>query len=61
MNEIMQLDEIREKLADRRLAVVADGARLHYNTLLAIRDGEKKNPTFETMRRLTLYFKEAAQ
>jgi hypothetical protein len=61
MNEIMQLDEIKTKLADRRLAVVADGARLHYNTLRAIRDGEKTNPTLETMRRLTVYFQEAAQ
>jgi hypothetical protein len=61
MNEIMQLDEIKTKLADRRLAVVADGARLHYNTLRAIRDGEKTNPTLETMRRLTLYFKGAAE
>jgi hypothetical protein len=60
MNEIMQLEEIREKLADRRLAIVANGARLHYNTLRAIRDGDKTNPTLETMRRLTEYF-EAAQ
>jgi hypothetical protein len=60
MNEIMQLEEIREKLADRRLAIVANGARLHYNTLRAIRDGDKTNPTLETMRRLTEYV-EAAQ
>jgi len=52
----MQLEEIREKLADRRLAVVADGARLHYNTLLAIRDRDATNPTIETMRRLSDYF-----
>jgi len=56
MNQIMQLEEIREKLADRRLAVVADGARLHYNTLLAIRDRDATNPTIETMRRLSDYF-----
>jgi len=61
MYQIMQLEEIREKLADRRLAVVADGARLHYNTLRAIRDGEKTNPTLETMRRLTAYFEGTAQ
>jgi len=59
--KIMQLDEIREKLLDRRLSVVADESRLHYNTLLAIRDGEKTNPTLETMRRLTAYFEGAAQ
>jgi len=56
MNEIMQLDEVREKLLDRRLSVVADLSRLHYNTLLAIRDGKKTNPTLETMRRLSDYF-----
>lgn len=51
----MTLDEIREALKDRRLAVVADACDLHYNTLLAIRDGEKINPTYTTISRLEAY------
>tara|TARA_R110002126_G_scaffold81132_1_gene200291 strand:- start:150 stop:401 length:252 start_codon:yes stop_codon:yes gene_type:complete len=50
-----RLERIREALKDRRLAVVADACGLHYNTLRALRDGEKTNPTYTTMSRLEAY------
>jgi hypothetical protein len=55
MTNDTRLERIREALKDRRLAVVADACGLHYNTLRAIRDGEKTNPTYTTMSRLEAY------
>jgi hypothetical protein len=54
------LQEVRQALQDRRLAVVADACNLHYNTLKAIRDGEMTNPTLTTMMRIEAYLKGAS-
>lgn len=51
----MRLEKIKEALKDRRLSVVADACNLHYNTLRALRDGEKTNPKHTTMSRLEAY------
>lgn len=51
----MDLEKIRIGLQDRKLTVVAHATGLHYNTVRAIRAGDHKNPTHETMQRLSEY------
>lgn len=49
------LHEIRVLLGDRRLMLVAEATGLHYNTIRDIRDGRRKNPTIETVQKLSDY------
>ena len=52
---MINLEEIRKQLSDRRLRVVSKEAGISYPTLLAIRDGENKNPQYNTMRKIIAY------
>lgn len=52
---MLSLDEIRKRLADRRLAVVAQAIGLSYVTLLDLRDAQRPNPTLRTMELLSDY------
>ena len=49
-------EDIKDKLQDRRLQLVADKTGLHYNTLKKLRDGEAKDPSYETIKALSDYF-----
>ena len=49
-------DECKEKLKDRTLAVVAENTGLHYNTLLRLRDGHAKEPSYKVIKTLSEYF-----
>lgn len=50
------LEEIRRKLKDRRLYMVAKATGVTYQTLLDIREGKTKNPTILTIEKLKGYF-----
>jgi DNA-binding XRE family transcriptional regulator len=52
------IEEIREKLKDRRINIVAHKIGVHRFTLYKIRDGETKNPSSLTLIKLNEYFNE---
>jgi DNA-binding Xre family transcriptional regulator len=52
---MLTLEEIAERLKDRRLSVVTQITGLHENTIAAIRDGKNTNPTLETLAKLSAY------
>lgn len=58
---MLTLQEISEKLVDRRLSVVAERTGLHENTIANIRDGRSENPAYTTLKALSDYFQEQAQ
>jgi len=47
--------EIKEKLADRNLATVADLSKVPYETVRKIARGEFKRPSFEAIKKLSIY------
>lgn len=49
------LKRVRDALGDRNLSRVATATGLHENTVRAIANGKNKNPTFETLQRLSTY------
>lgn len=53
---ILTIEQVKQKLVDRRLEVVAIATGLHYNTLLYIRDGKQTNVKYETLVKLSAYF-----
>lgn len=55
---MLTIEEIRERLQDRRLAMVADSTGIHYVTLQAIRTGRVKNPSYDTVKALSDYLEE---
>ena len=55
---MLTIEEIRNKLLDRRLQMVADATGIHYATIQAIRNGRVTNPSYETVRLLSEYLEE---
>jgi len=53
---MMSLDEVRGRLRDRRISIVAAEARVHRNTISAIVSGRSLNPSYRVMKALTDYF-----
>ena len=53
---ILTIEQLKAKLQDRRLEVVATATDLHYNTLLCIRDSKQTNVKYETLVKLSKYF-----
>lgn len=51
----MRLEEIRDRLKDRRLYVVAKKTGLSYQTLYTIVKGENQNPSIKTVEALEAY------
>lgn len=51
----MKLEEIAERLKDRRLYRVAEVTGLSYQTIRTIVNGTNKNPTIETVQLLEDY------
>lgn len=52
---MLDLDQIKRRLADRRLDVVAEATKLHVNTIANIRSGRNDNPTYYVLSRLSDY------
>ena len=52
---MVEVEWIRQGLADRRPGIVADCTGLHVNTVIRIRNGKEKNPKLETLNRLATY------
>ena len=58
---MLTLEQIRDKLADRNLEIVAERTGIHRNTLSAIRTGQNQNPTYNTIMILNNYLIGAAE
>lgn len=52
---MVEIDWIRQGLADRRPGIVAKRTGLHINTVIKIRDGKEVNPKLDTLTRLASY------
>lgn len=51
---MLTLDQIKEKMADRRVRAVADGTGLHHQTIYeALKP--TANPSYETVKKLSDY------
>lgn len=57
---MLQLEQIKRALWDRRIDVIARETGIHRNTIAAIRSGRVTNPRYETMRKLSAYIQERA-
>ena len=55
-----EVEEIRRKLKDRRLYMVAKATGITYQTLLDIREGKTMNPTIMTVEKIKEYFNATA-
>ena len=53
---MLTLEEIRKRLADRRLSVVARETGLTARAIAMLRDGEVSDPKFSTIATLSAYF-----
>jgi hypothetical protein len=54
----MTLEEIVEKLYDRRPGVVAKATGLRVSVISQIRNGKNVNPSWKVISKLTRYFEE---
>jgi hypothetical protein len=52
---MLTLDQIRDKLQDRRLGMIVKATGVHYNTLRDIRDNLDANPTYKVLAALNDY------
>ena len=52
---LLTIPEIRERLQDRRLDLVAIATGLHYNTVLYIKTGNAKSANLSTVEKLSAY------
>ena len=52
---LLTIPEIRERLQDRRLELVAIATGLHYNTVLYIKTGTAKGANLSTVEKLSAY------
>ena len=57
-SQLLTIEQVKQKLQDRRLEVVALATGLHYNTLRYIRDTHQKNVKYENLEKLSIYFAE---
>lgn len=53
---MMDLDQIKERLRDRKIHAVSEATGLHRNTLTYIRDSDGANPSKRTLASLSAYF-----
>jgi hypothetical protein len=54
-NVILTVEEIRAALADRNLKKVSEGSGVHYHTVMAVANGTRLNPTYDTYVALANY------
>ena len=53
---MLDLEQIREQLIDRRVDIVASETGLGYTTVREIRNGAQKDPRYKTIKALSDYF-----
>lgn len=53
---MLSIEQIVELLQDRSIPVVAERTGIHYNTVLNIKNGTNKNPSYEVIKKLSDYF-----
>lgn len=53
--KLLSITEIRERLQDRRLEMVALATGLHYNTVLYLKTGSAKGANISTIEKLSAY------
>jgi len=53
--KLLSIAEIRERLQDRRLEMVALATGLHYNTVLYLKTGSAKGANISTIEKLSAY------
>jgi len=52
---LLTIPEIRERLQDRRLEMVAVATGLHYNTVLYLKTGSASGANISTIEKLSAY------
>ena len=52
---MLSLDEIQERLKDRRLTVMSKEIGISYPTLLSIAQGKSKNPSYRIVQLICEY------
>ena len=52
---MLTLDQIKQRLTDRRPSKVAEAIGVHVNTILQIRDDPNANPTYRVVSALSDY------
>lgn len=52
---MMTIDAIRLALRDRRISMVAEATKIHYNTIRSIRDNRVANPSYRVLKALSNY------
>lgn len=57
---MMTLEQIRQALKDRRLAVVGEAVGLSSATLIRVRDNLDHNPSYRVIEALSLYLEKGA-
>jgi DNA-binding Xre family transcriptional regulator len=58
---MLTIKEIRQKLEDRKLQIVAEKTGVHYNTLKKIKDGKNDNPTLKVIKAISDYLEGAGK
>jgi transcriptional regulator with XRE-family HTH domain len=53
---MLTIERLRELMQDRAVPVVAERTGIHYNTVLNIKNGTNKNPSYEVIKKLSDYF-----
>lgn len=53
---MLNLEQIRELLLDRRIDIVTSETKLGYTTVREIRNGTQDNPRYKTIKALSDYF-----
>ena len=51
---LLTLEQILKSLEDRNLSKVAEGAEVHYNTIISIKTGKAK-PSYDVLVKLSNY------
>lgn len=57
---MLTLEQIRERLKDRRLTVISEATEISHQTLWRIRD-EGGNPTQKTIKKLSKYLEDSCR
>ena len=52
---MLTLEQIRERLKDRNLKVVAESLELNYITITQVANGSQQNPKYQTVKALSDY------
>ena len=55
---MLNLEEVREKIKDRKLRVVAEQTGLNYNTVWRVATGRVKEVSYDTIKKLSDYLEE---